>query len=134
MGWSVTTSPKPTQMEKNTRIVMKQYTTPEQTAKLIELGFEKPNSSIECELPEADWRIGAVGIRKAYSIGELIEMLPMNINNEGSFEEILIHPNYNRWVVKYSGIFREPTYQSCMKELVDALYDMVIKLKEEGVI
>ena len=54
---------------------MKQYTTPEQTVKLIELGFEKPKSSVECELPKGDWRIGAVGIRKAYSIGELVEML-----------------------------------------------------------
>lgn len=58
---------------------MKQHTSESQTAKLIELGFEKPKSSVECELPKGDWRIGAVGIRKAYSIGELIEMLQKQV-------------------------------------------------------
>lgn len=110
---------------------MKQYTTPEQTAKLIELGFEKPSSIASVE---PIYGMGGISVAKAYTIGELIEMLPMNINNDGRFEEIIIHPNYNRWVVKYSGIFREPTHQICGKELIDALYDMCVKLKEEGVI
>lgn len=107
---------------------MKQYTTPDQTAKLIELGFEKPSPSF--------YSIGATWVRCEgdYSIGELLDMLPMNINNDGRFEEIIIHSNYNRWVVKYSGIFREPTYQIMRVELIDALYDMIVKLKEEGVI
>ena len=104
---------------------MKQHTTPEQTAKLIELGFEKPRL-----LYFGNNTIG----HYAYNIGELIEMLPMNINNDGSFEEILIHINYNRWVVKYSGFFREPTYQICRGELIDALYTIILELKEEGVI
>lgn len=113
-------------MEENTQVTMKQYTNESQTAKLIELGFEKPKSIVEGKLYS--------DIYFAYSIGELLEMLPMNINNDGRFEEIIIHPNYNRWVVKYSGIFREPTYQICGKELIDVLYDMCVKLKEEGVI
>ena len=32
---------------------MKQYTSNDQTAKLIELGFEKPKSEVECDLPKA---------------------------------------------------------------------------------
>ena len=107
---------------------MKQYLSPKQTAKLIELGFEKPKAS------HRYWRGNELVINNNYSIGELIAMLPMNINNDGSFEEMLIHPNYNRWVVKYSGIFREPTYQFCREELIDALYTMILELKEEGVI
>ena len=110
---------------------MKQYTTTEQTAKLIELGFEKPCSIASVE---PIYGMGGISVAKAYSIGELFEMLPMNINNDGRFENLLIHPNYYRWVVKYSGFCMEPTYQICMKELIDALYLMVIKLKEEGVI
>ena len=107
---------------------MKQYTTPEQTAKLIELGFKKPSPSF--------YQNGVTWIQCEgnYSIGELIEMLPMDINNDGRFENLLIHPNYHRWVVKYSGFFMEPTYQSCMEKLIDALYYMILKLKEEEVI
>lgn len=120
-------------MEKNTRIAMKQYLSSDQTAKLIELGFKKPNSIIDVWAHETDIDM-EYEYEYAYSIGELIDMLPMNINNDGRFEEIIIHPNYNRWVVKYSGIFREPTYQICGKELIDALYDMCVKLKEEGII
>lgn len=109
---------------------MKQYLNRQQTAKLIELGFEKPKSyhTVEWDGTEAyDYQLD-------YSVGELIEMLPMNINNDGIFEELIIHPNYNRWVVKYLGFFRKPTYQICREELIDALYNMVVGLKEEGVI
>lgn len=108
---------------------MKQYLDKQQTAKLIELGFEKPKNyhAIEWDGTEAYYQLD-------YSVGELIEMLPMNIDNDGRFEELIIHPNYNRWVVKYSGFLREPTYQICREELVDALYNMVVGLKEEGVI
>jgi hypothetical protein len=45
---------------------MKQYTTPEQTARLIELGFEKPRL-----LYFGNNIIG----HYAYTVGELIEML-----------------------------------------------------------
>lgn len=104
---------------------MKQYLTPEQTAKLIELGFEKPKSSVECDLPAGDWRIGAVGIRKAYSIGELIEMLPCRLGTG----EIYIDFN-GLWRVGY----RNTVLHKSEFELIDALYEMAIKLKEEGVI
>lgn len=97
------------------------FTNSEQTAKLMELGFEKPKSSVECELPKGDWRIGTVGIRKAYSIGELIEMLggisTLNITRYGSGWEV------------------SDDFRLCVnEELIDALYDMAVKLKEEGVI
>lgn len=51
---------------------MKQYTTPKQTAKLIELGAEKPKSVEKVTYIE---QYGC-GYETAYSIGELIEMLP----------------------------------------------------------
>lgn len=107
---------------------MKMYTNSNQTAKLIELGFEKPRSSVECELPKGDWRIGAVGIRKAYSIGELIEMLPSHI---GWCELNIWHIwHLERWVI----CFDPEKYTSADTELIDAAYNLIVKLKEEGVI
>lgn len=49
---------------------MKLCTTPDQTAKLIELGFEKPKGS------HSYWRGNELVINTTYTIGELIEMLP----------------------------------------------------------
>jgi hypothetical protein len=97
---------------------MKQYTTPEQTAKLIELGFEKPKSIEEFLEPENDWSIGGLKQRKAYSIGELIEML------ETLSVSISVHnlkwsvDTYHYGIDKY--------------ELIDALFAIVIKCKENG--
>jgi hypothetical protein len=103
---------------------MKHYTTPEQTAKLIELGFEKPKSSVECELPKGDWRIGQVGIRKAYSIGELIEML--DCVNE------TVHCRFGG--VKANLVSTNSGYEKIGGELIDLLFDLCVKLKEDGVI
>jgi hypothetical protein len=96
---------------------MKQYTTPEQTAKLIELGLEQPKSyhDIEWDGTEAyDYQLN-------YSIGELIEMLD-------GVSELEITRFGSGW-----GVYDELRAFTC-EELIDALYDMVVKLKEEGVI
>lgn len=108
---------------------MKQYTTPEQTAKLIELGFEKPKS---IEVYRDGHCVPFVEQQWAYSIGELIEMLPR-----------LIHRLYCRNIigssVKYS--FDDPfgntpaLYHFLQnRELIDNLFEAVVELKEEGVI
>jgi hypothetical protein len=116
---------------------MKMYTNESQTAKLIELGFKNPNSEVECDLPKGDWRIGAVGLRKAYSIGELIEMLPKSLKN--SYNPPLIIECNEKWRVYY-GVQEDYSWEWSIwleeerKELIDALYDMVVKLKEEEVI
>ena len=98
---------------------MKQYTTPEQTAKLIELGFESP--TLKC--PYGKILVG----NSPYSIGELIEMLPPRYNHEDL--EINRDWRFERWVVFYRG-----DDLTADAELIDALYDMVVNLKEEGVI
>ena len=89
---------------------MKQYTTPEQTAKLIELGFE-PQTKIPFE-------VGNDEIGYTFSIGELIEML----NNQ---EKLTLVKLEHKWYVNY---------HTKDVELIDALYDMIIKLKEGGVV
>lgn len=88
---------------------MKMYTNSEQTAKLIELGFEKPRSIVEHD--------GYWGYDYAYSIGELIEKLPL----------YRIEFDLEIWVDTPRGGFYAP-------ELIDALFEACVKFKSEGVI
>lgn len=106
---------------------MKQYLTPDQTAKLIELGFEKPKSyhDIEWDGAEAyDWQID-------YSIGELIELLPTTITRERCEYDLTI--SLDCVLYKVEGCL-DLYWATRNDELIDNLFDMVSQLKEEGVI
>lgn len=101
---------------------MKQNLLPEQTAKLIELGFEKPKNRLvkqRFDYSTSSWVV--VGEEGEYSIGELIEML-------GGVSDLEITRFGSGW-----GAYDELRAFSS-EELIDALYDMIIMLKEEGVI
>lgn len=106
---------------------MKQYTTPGQTAKLIELGFEKPKNTQYIQrakvrnLHSPFIEFGEPEFEGSYSIGELIEIL-------GGVSELEITRFGSGW-----GVYDELRAFSG-EELIDALYDMTIMLKEEGVI
>lgn len=105
---------------------MKQYLTPEQTAKLIELGFEKPKTKLPFEVANDE-------LGYAYSIGELIEMLPISFetaNDDTSWLEIEAGAV---WSISYSS-FGFIDYDCERKELIDALFDMILQLKEEEII
>ena len=124
---------------------MKQYTNESQTAKLIGLGFDKPKSIggyeptfvVEYEGVEVSNVI--IGENKqypiyAYSIGELIEMLPKKLDtatDDTAYLEISWDNIGWRVDYVYFGFF---LYTSMAIELIDTLYDMCVKLKEEGVI
>ena len=119
---------------------MRQYTTPEQTAKLIELGFEKPKNWSEEKVEEISKVITPLGEFEiplsynysAYSIGELIEMLPQVIEfgEKWAFYPLRVMPTVGGgWAISYCNEYDERN-----NELIDALYDMVVNLKEEGVI
>jgi hypothetical protein len=118
---------------------MKQFTTTEQTAKLIALGFEKPSPNF--------YRNGVTWIQCEgnYSIGELIEMLPITITHEIWWEKekgkegvwglrIDTRCTDYGWNILYERPYSAPLYLESRSELVDALYDMVINLKEEKII
>ena len=107
---------------------MKQYLTPEQTTKLIELGFEKPSSIASVE---PIYGLGGISVAKGYSIGELIEMLP-----ENSSKRIRYVATKRAWIVDADVLGKDGRcYRGAYhRELIDALYDMVVKLKEENVI
>ena len=108
---------------------MKQYTTPEQTAKLIELGFEKPKSEVKVVEAEGTWD----WYENAYSIGELIEMLPTSFENDNYDTSWLEIEAGAVWRVSYSS-FGFIDYDCERKELIESLFDMIVLLKEEGVI
>lgn len=108
---------------------MKQYTSKEQTAKLIELGFEKPRCATMF------WRDNKEVTEINYTIGELIEMLPRTIK---LYYDLNILCTTQGWWVLYGmigdGDMWSVEYELYRKELIDALYDMIVKLKEKGVI
>lgn len=91
---------------------MKQYTSKDQTAKLIESGFPKPKGI--CLSSDND-----VMVRGAYSIGELIEFLE---------HKIYRIENDMQWLVDGARFYRADD------ELINALFEACVTLKEEGVI
>lgn len=103
---------------------MKQYTNQDQTAKLIELGFPESETSRDYDL-DVDKSL----VNCAYSIGELIEFLPRWIKFKGGLE---IVAESDGWLVMHG---HDPFDPYCKNaELIDALYEYCVKLKNEGVI
>ncbi len=110
---------------------MKQYTTPDKTAKLIELGFEKPSSIASVE---PIYGMGGISVAKAYTIGELLSFLPENIAKENEMPSTLNISLLNgEWCVEYAD-FLGADFLFHRVELIDAIFDMLTKLKEKGVI
>ena len=107
---------------------MKQYLTPEQTAKLIELGLPKPKGLADAEPSSGKW------VREAYSIGELIEMLPKSIKVNECFFTLVISAGSDNWLVEYNDIAFGSQAGVLEAELIDALFAEIVILKEEEVI
>jgi hypothetical protein len=110
---------------------MKQYTTPEQTAKLIELGFERPFRNEYLHIVEEYGY--AVNKERNFTIGELIEMLPIELEDVGINTTLAIHFDNNIANVEYIGVLGIE-YSIMKEELIDALYEMIVKLKEKKVL
>lgn len=109
---------------------MKQCTDKQQTAKLIELGFARPRIAA----PGLKWEDGVPTIYPQYTIGELIKILPENVAKEDEMPSTLnISLMNGEWCVQYAD-FLGTDFEFCNTELIDALYDMCVKLKEKGVI
>ena len=110
----------------NGNLIMKMYLNSEQTAKLIELGFEKPRLLYFGNKTIVDY---------AYTIGELIEFCPRVISSDKfDYATINIFHDTINWVIGYvdgNDIMRFITSDI---ELIDALCTMCRKLKVGGVI
>lgn len=103
---------------------MKMFTSSEQTTKLIELGFREPKSKVGGRViyePDADLEIEW---EKAYSIGELMEMLDC--------VDETVHCRFGG--VKANLVSTNSGYEKIGGELIDLLFDLCVKLKEGGVI
>lgn len=115
---------------------MKQFTTSEQTAKLIELGFEKPKGwcveGISSRLIMYKHKEDDEGFN--YSIGELLSFLPKSIKVNDLFFTLCIHTSNEYWIVEYADISFGTQARLYKEELIDALFAEIVILKEEGVI
>lgn len=114
---------------------MKQYTTQDQTAKLIELGFEKPKMAA----PALKWVDGEPTFEPQYTIGELIELLPNTFIFEGVEYDLCLSGGASLvgkycWQISYIQSKRGYIFCSYDEEFIDALYKIVIRLKDKGVI
>jgi hypothetical protein len=100
---------------------MKQYTTPEQTAKLIELGLPRPRCLHDGVL--------------AYNIGELISFLPDAIceSKDDDYHYFLsIETDSLTWKVFYESEDEVTLCSTFGVELIDALHSMLALLKKHG--
>ena len=112
---------------------MKLYTNNEQTAKLIEIGLEKPKSieSITAYKESGQRGYTDIDVRQSYSIGELLSFLPLSFNNDDYYaltirgSKVMYCDSYLDWIEIEWGKH---------EELIDNLFDACIELKEEEVI
>lgn len=103
---------------------MKQFTNREQTKKLKGLGFPLPQAISDHEY---DVEMGRTTIMKNYSIGELLNFLDSAITE--SSDELIVWKDTVFWYVKLS------KGEECSSvELVDALYEYCVILKEGEII
>lgn len=111
--------------------------TEEQSNHLTELGLPKPKTISRREyLHSTEERVEYY----VYSIGELLHMLPNVIKHNRATKRLSIIANYETYTVMYAYV--SPSYQVTNdglimfeeKELTDALYKMIIYLKDKNII
>ena len=110
---------------------MKQYTNSEQTAKLILIGMPKPFGTTEHqELVNKVW-VTVSETYGDYTIGQLLSFLPASAT-----QRIRRAATKRKWIVEVEVLGKDGKRYICYhyKELIDALYVMIVRLKEVGVI
>ena len=114
---------------------MKQYTSKDQTAKLIELGFPKPqgwgNKDISNGMSISLYNDGRESFN--YSIGELIEFLCPHLDTT-IYRLELQKINECAWDVEARDVNHNSLDYQIKSELIDALFCACVTLKEEGMI
>lgn len=100
---------------------MKQYTNADQTAKLMELGFVPKVEIKEVRVVHSKVKIDH---DCNFTIGELVEILD-SVNET-------VHCRFGG--VKANLVSTNSGYEKIGGELIDLLFDLCVKLKEEGII
>ena len=120
---------------------MKMYTSRDQTAKLIELGFAEPQGAVKAEQAgDYAW------YNSAYSVQELRDMLPEKLKIPHTYiKEVYLYekqiedaPYPTLWEIGYNayglpfivGLYLE----AYGRELIDVYYELILKLKKHGLI
>ena len=106
---------------------MKQFTNKEQTQHLIELGFPRPESISEVNYYDEAYTT-ETEFEYDYSIGELIEFLGIHLMG------IKLMETYEVYVYKKTNDIEYVEWFNTKGELIDALYDACVELKNKGVI
>lgn len=105
---------------------MRQYTNESQTAKLIELGFEEPKSIRYPQNEEEVDRVDSIDfLISDYSIGELIDFIP-DTGNEFMRNRQIFGQGVRFYGERCIYDFDEED------ELIDNLFNLVVRLKENG--
>lgn len=104
-------------------MMMKKYLTKEQSEILINLGLPPIQHCIET------WHEGKIERLVRYTIGDLLELLPLQIGTYDSPQRRVIHSNY----IAYVGLQSSDAFKD-QSELIDNLFDCVITLKTKGII
>ena len=120
---------------------MKQYTSKDQTAKLIELGFPKPTDIMVDVFPTKEMSqyvsykndLGYIVCRANYSIGELIEFLCPHFQSTNYRLELQKIQELS-WDIEVRDVNDNSLDYQVKEELIDALFCACVTLKEEGVI
>lgn len=105
---------------------MKLFTDEIQTAKLIEFGFEKPRYATMF------WRDNKEVTEINYILGELLSFLPNYFRDKNkNLHTLSIYTGeLGTWEINYIGF--ESRIRTCEYELIDAAFEMCVKLKEDG--
>ena len=106
---------------------MKKYLSKEQTEKLYNLGFSIPEYITEF------WKDGYIERKVSYSIGDLIELLPENITINNESVDLEIDKNGVRYDLSLNHKFSKYAMYA-HDELIDNLFDLLVKLKEDKII
>ena len=110
---------------------MKQFTNKEQTHHLVELGFPRPESISEVNYYDEAYTT-ETEFKYDYSVGELIEFLPQYIDSGDYLGYLCIFYIGGFWQINYDQDFHHKVWQC--EELIDALYEVCVELKNGGVI
>lgn len=109
----------------NNREVNREYTVQEQTVKLIDLGFKKAEAS------KRYWQEDTFVINNNYCIGELMLMLPKVLHNGGKNYHFMMTHDGTNYNIIYNNIDDAwQLFRVDEPELIDAIFNMLVMLKE----
>lgn len=111
--------------------ILRQFLPIESADMLFQLGEDKYADSIRVPLTKAHWGQMMPNINPCWSLDALLNVLPRFIDFGTHYTFLLIYPIQNLgWVVEYSNNNDDVDFDFDNKNLIDACYEMILKLHE----